>query len=85
VEISKEFADDVFETVKRIHGETDLMAVFVETAEEIGGFDNKYLLFKRFLIASWSPSSQRYASLRWATRTTRTMSRLSSMVKRTRY
>lgn len=49
VEISKRFADDVFETVKRVHGETDLMAVFVETAEEIGGFDNKYLLFKRFL------------------------------------
>jgi hypothetical protein len=25
------------------------MGVFVETAKQIGGFDNKYLLFKRFL------------------------------------
>ena len=25
------------------------MAVFAETAQQIGGFDNKYLLFKRFL------------------------------------
>ncbi len=49
VELSQKFTEDVYKTVKRIHGETDLMAVFVETAEEIGGFDNKYLLFKRFL------------------------------------
>ena len=49
VEVAHEFTQDVYETVKRIHGETDLMAVFVDAAEQIGGFDNKYLLFKRFL------------------------------------
>jgi len=49
VEVAQEFTRDVYETVKRIHGETDLMAVFAETAEQIGGFDNKYLLFDRFL------------------------------------
>jgi len=49
VEEAHEFTRDVYETVKRVHGETDLMDVFVETAEEIGGFDNKYLLFRRFL------------------------------------
>jgi hypothetical protein len=49
VVLTQEFTEDVYETVKRIHGETDLMAVFVETADEIGGFDNKYLLFKGFL------------------------------------
>lgn len=49
VEVAREFTRDVYNTVKRIHGETDLMAVFAKTAEQIGGFDNKYLLFKRFL------------------------------------
>ena len=49
VEVAREFTRDVYETVKRVHGETDLMGVFVETAEQIGGFDNKYLLFDRFL------------------------------------
>ncbi len=49
VEMAREFTLDVYETVKRVHGETDLMGVFVETAEQIGGFDNKYLLFARFL------------------------------------
>jgi len=49
VELTREFTRDVYETVKRVHGETDLMGVFVETAEQIGGFDNKYLLFDRFL------------------------------------
>ena len=49
VEVAREFTRDVYNTVKRIHGETDLMAVFGETAEQIGGFDNKYLLFSRFL------------------------------------
>ena len=34
---------------KSVHRETDLMGVFAETAKEIGGFDNKYLLFDRFL------------------------------------
>lgn len=49
VEVAREFTRDVYETVKRVHRETDLMGVFVETAKEIGGFDNKYLLFKTFL------------------------------------
>jgi glyoxylase-like metal-dependent hydrolase (beta-lactamase superfamily II) len=49
VEVAREFTRDVYNTVKRIHGETDLMAVFAESAKQIGGFDNKYLLFDRFL------------------------------------
>ncbi|MEO7791063.1 MAG: hypothetical protein ABIX28_15985 [Vicinamibacterales bacterium] len=49
VEVAREFTRDVYNTVKRIHGETDLAAVFADTARQIGGFDNKYLLFKRFL------------------------------------
>ena len=49
VEVAREFTRDVYETVKRVHGETDLMGVFAETATQIGGYDNKYLLFKRFL------------------------------------
>ena len=49
VEVAREFTRDVYNTVKRVHAETDLMGVFVETAEQIGGFDNKYLLFDRFL------------------------------------
>jgi len=49
VEVTREFTRDVYETVKRVHGETDLMGVFAATAEQIGGFDNKFLLFKTFL------------------------------------
>ena len=49
VEVTREFTRDVYETVKRVHAETDLMGVFVETAGQIGGFDNKFLLFDRFL------------------------------------
>jgi hypothetical protein len=49
VEISRDFALDVYTTVKRVHGETDLLAVFAETAQKIGGWDNKYLLFRQFL------------------------------------
>lgn len=49
VELNREFTLDVYETVKRVHGETDLMGVFVETAGQIGGWDNKYLLFRQFL------------------------------------
>lgn len=49
VEVAREFTRDVYETVKRVHGQTDLMGVFGDTATQIGGFDNKYLLFKRFL------------------------------------
>lgn len=49
VELSREFTRDVFETVKRVHSETNLMSIFVETADQIGGWDNKYLLFSTFL------------------------------------
>ena len=49
VEETREFTLDVYETVKRVHAETDLMAVFVDAAGQIGGFDNKFLLFKTFL------------------------------------
>lgn len=49
VEVTREFTRDVYETVKRVHRETDLMGVFGETAKQIGGFDNKFLLFKTFL------------------------------------
>ena len=49
VEETREFTRDVYETVKRVHGETDLMGVFAEAAEEIGSWDNKFLLFERFL------------------------------------
>lgn len=47
--VGQEFVQDVYETVKRVHAETDMMGVFVEAAGEIGNFDNKYLLFKVFL------------------------------------
>lgn len=49
VEATRDFTLDVLETTRRVHDQTDLMAVFAETAQEIGGFDNKFLLFKRFL------------------------------------
>ena len=49
VELSREFTLDVYETVKRVHGETDLKGVFAETAGKIGSWDNKFLLFERFL------------------------------------
>lgn len=49
VELSREFTLDVYETVKRVHGETDLMGVFAETAGKVGSWDNKFLLFQRFL------------------------------------
>lgn len=49
VELTREFTLDVYNTVKRVHGETDLMGVFAETAGKIGSWDNKFLLFERFL------------------------------------
>lgn len=49
VELTRAFTLDVLETTRRVHDQTDLMAVFAESAKEIGSFDNKYLLFKRFL------------------------------------
>jgi glyoxylase-like metal-dependent hydrolase (beta-lactamase superfamily II) len=36
VKLTREFTRDVYETVKRVHRETDLMGVFAETAGQIG-------------------------------------------------
>ncbi len=49
VEITRAYTKDVYETVKRIHDETDLPGVMAQAAEAAGGWDNKYLLFKAFL------------------------------------
>ncbi len=49
VRLSRDFVRDVYETTKRVHGQTDLMAIMAETAEAAGGYDNKYLLFRAFL------------------------------------
>ena len=49
VETTREFTRDVYETVKRVHADTNLMAVFTAAGQEIGGFDSKFLLFKTFL------------------------------------
>jgi glyoxylase-like metal-dependent hydrolase (beta-lactamase superfamily II) len=48
VEISKEFAFDVYNTVKRIHNNMDQNAVVAEAAKTIGP-DNEFLLFKVIL------------------------------------
>ena len=45
VVISKEFAMDVYHTVKRIHNNLDQKAVVDEAAKTIG-YDNEFLLFK---------------------------------------
>ena len=53
VEMTKAYTNDVYKTVKRIHAETNLPAVMAEvmaeTADAVGGWDNKFLLFKVFL------------------------------------
>lgn len=48
VKISKDYAMDVYNTVKRVHQKTDMMKVMSEAASKIG-WNNKYLLFKVFL------------------------------------
>ena len=45
VKITKEFAMDVYQTVKRIHNNMDQAAV-VDEAAKVVGCDNKFLLFK---------------------------------------
>ena len=45
VAIAKEFALDVYQTVKRIHNNMDQNAVVAAAAQTIG-YDNKFLLFK---------------------------------------
>ncbi len=49
VKMTEAYTTDVYKTVKRIHDNTNMMTVMVETAEAAGGWDNKYLLFKAFL------------------------------------
>lgn len=48
VRIAQVYANDVYETVKRIHANTDEFRIMADTAK-IVGWDNKYLLFKTFL------------------------------------
>jgi glyoxylase-like metal-dependent hydrolase (beta-lactamase superfamily II) len=48
VGIAKEFALDVYRTVKRIHNSMDQNAIVAEAAKTIG-YDNKFLLFKVIL------------------------------------
>jgi glyoxylase-like metal-dependent hydrolase (beta-lactamase superfamily II) len=49
VEMTKEFTQDVYKTVKRIHDSLDQGAVAAQAAKEIGSADNKFLLFKVIL------------------------------------
>ena len=49
VELSQRYVRDVYETTKRAHDSTDMVAVMARTAEAEGGWDNKYLLFQAFL------------------------------------
>jgi len=44
---SKKYVNDVYQTVKRIHKQTDQMKIMSSAAEKVG-WDNKYLLFKTF-------------------------------------
>ena len=46
---TKEYVFDVYQTVKRIHQQADQMKIMASVAEQVGGWDNKYLLFKVFL------------------------------------
>ena len=49
VELTQQYVRDVYETTKRAHDSTDMMAVMARTAQAEGGWDNKYLLFQAFL------------------------------------
>lgn len=48
VEITKEYTNDVYQTVKRIHNNLDQGAVVAETVKIVGP-DNEFLLFKQIL------------------------------------
>lgn len=48
VMLTKAYVEDLYETVKRIHGTTDMIKVMSGAAEKIG-WNNKYLLFDIFL------------------------------------
>jgi glyoxylase-like metal-dependent hydrolase (beta-lactamase superfamily II) len=48
VETAKEFAFDVYHTVKRIHNSIDQQAIAQETAQKVG-WDPKFVIFKQIL------------------------------------
>lgn len=48
VRIAQSYVQDVYETVKRVHRETNQYELMATTAKEVG-WDNKFLLFKEFL------------------------------------
>jgi len=65
VELTRAYVRDVYETTKRVHANTDLMASMAQTAEAAGGWDNKYLLFKAFLDEVTEKSAAQIEQ-RWA-------------------
>jgi glyoxylase-like metal-dependent hydrolase (beta-lactamase superfamily II) len=66
VEIAKEFAFDVYNTVKRIHNNMDQNAVAAEAAKTIGT-DNEFLLFKA-ILDKVTEESMKELRPRWITR-----------------
>ena len=48
VETAKEFAFDVYHTVKRIHNSIDQQAIAQQTAQKVG-WDPKFVIFKQIL------------------------------------
>lgn len=66
VEISKEFAYDVYHTVKRIHNNLDQKAVATEAAKTVGS-DNEFLLFK-VVLDRVAEDSEKDLRPRWINR-----------------
>ena len=66
VEIAQEYAKDVYETVKKVHTNTNLFASMGATAK-IAGWNNKYLLFDTFLNQVIDESTKELES-RWSNR-----------------
>ena len=66
VEISKEFALDVYKTVKRIHNSIDQKTVAAEAAKTIGS-DNEFLLFK-VVLDKVAEDSMKELRPRWINR-----------------
>ena len=48
VRITQAYVKDVYETVKRVHAQTNQFEIMSDTAKKVG-WDNKFLLFKVFL------------------------------------
>jgi len=67
VEIAKEYAFDVYNTVKRIHDNLDPMTSYLATAKAIGGFSNGFLLFKEYLAKVSNDSADEIIA-RWSKR-----------------